>query len=180
MGVPVVSTDGLARFYLGIYDDYGLDPPFVPQQCPVEELHRCFPQDHFDVVHMRNSLDHAFDPLLGIRRLLHVAKPGGWVLLRHARNEGVPGQFRVGLHQWAFDAITMTDATSTNSLAEDQVHFLIWNPELRVDVTEYLLSSRLAAEVRTRLRDHPSPDAPEDEKFVWVDIRKPDARRAHT
>ena len=25
-----------------------------------------------------------------------VVRPGGWVLLRHARNEGVPGQFRNG------------------------------------------------------------------------------------
>ena len=23
--------------------------------------------------------------------------------LRHAQNEGVPGEVRVGLHQWAFD-----------------------------------------------------------------------------
>ena len=34
--------------------------------------------------------------MLGIERMLHVARPGGWVLLRHARNEGVAGQFRNG------------------------------------------------------------------------------------
>lgn len=44
-----------------------------------------------------------FDPLIGIQELLHVTRPKGLVLLRHAQNEGVPGEFRVGLHQWAFD-----------------------------------------------------------------------------
>eukprot|EP00929_Paragymnodinium_shiwhaense_P101191 TRINITY_DN64081_c1_g1_i1.p1 TRINITY_DN64081_c1_g1~~TRINITY_DN64081_c1_g1_i1.p1 ORF type:complete len:712 (-),score=102.79 TRINITY_DN64081_c1_g1_i1:71-2089(-) len=166
--VPVTSTDGLARFYSSLYDEHGISPLHVPQQCPVEELHRCFPPDHFDIVHMRNSLDHAFDPMLGIERLLHVTKPGGWVLLRHARNEGVPGQFRVGLHQWAFD----TTPGAAHEPGGD-THFLIWNPELRVDVTRHLLETGLAAEVRTELKDHPSPDAPEDERFVWVDIRKP-------
>ena len=32
----------------------------------------------------------------GIEQLLHVVRPGGWVLLRHARNEGVAGSFRNG------------------------------------------------------------------------------------
>lgn len=122
------------------------DPPVVPLQCPTEALHHCFPQHHFDVVHMRtllglsqvesfpvffaafdrrNSLDHANDPLMGILELIWVARcnaqseataampqlpvhescplprPGGWVLLRHARNEGVAGHFQLGLHQWA-------------------------------------------------------------------------------
>merc|ERR1711871_167701 len=99
----VVSSDGLAKSYLRIFDELGVQPPRTTTQCPVELLRRCFPRNHFDVVHMRNALDHAVDPLLGIEQMLAVVKPGGWVLLRHERNEGVPGQFRVGLHQWAFD-----------------------------------------------------------------------------
>eukprot|EP00913_Durusdinium_trenchii_P011210 g10528.t1 len=140
--VKVVAADGLARFYLKVLDDNGMEPPFLPVQCPVEELHTCFPPAHFDVVHIRNALDHSFDPVLGIERMLHVARPGGWVLLRHARNEGVAGQFRNGLHQWAFD-VEMPSG--------EEPHFL----------------------VRTRLQDHPSDDAPEEEKYVWVEIRKP-------
>ena len=45
------------------------------------------------------------------------------------------------------------------------VHFLIWNPDLRIDVTKHLLTNAYAAEVKTRLLDHPSDDAPEDEKY---------------
>lgn len=163
--VKVVAADGLARFYLKVLDENEMEPPYLPAQCPVEELHLCFPAAHFDVVHIRNALDHSFDPVLGIERMLQVTRPGGWVLLRHARNEGVPGKFRNGLHQWAFDA---EDSSG-------EVHFLIWNPDLRADVTNHLLSTGHAAEVKTRLLDHPSDDAPEDEKYVWVEIRKPTA-----
>merc|ERR1712187_355231 len=83
--VPVVAADGLARFYARVMDEHGLVPPYVPMQCPVEELHSCLPPSYFDVVHIRNALDHAFDPLLGIERMLRAVRPGGWVLLRHAR-----------------------------------------------------------------------------------------------
>eukprot|EP00411_Alexandrium_monilatum_P099076 CAMPEP_0175800250 /NCGR_PEP_ID=MMETSP0097-20121207/86916_1 /TAXON_ID=311494 /ORGANISM="Alexandrium monilatum, Strain CCMP3105" /LENGTH=253 /DNA_ID=CAMNT_0017111525 /DNA_START=102 /DNA_END=859 /DNA_ORIENTATION=- len=74
--VPVVAADGMARFYLRVLDEHGLLPRHLPVQCPVEELHGCFPSRHFDVVHMRNALDHAFDPLLGLRGMLHVLRPG--------------------------------------------------------------------------------------------------------
>lgn len=170
--VPVIAADGLARFYLRIFDEHGLVPLYTPIQCPVEEIHTCFPPRHFDVAHMRNSLDHAFDPLLGIERMLSVVRPGGWVLLRHARNEGVPGKFRNGLHQWAFDGRALKDEEVLPGMSGGWA-FLIWNPDLELDVSDHLLRTGLAAEVRTELKDHPSPDAPPDEKYVWVDIRKP-------
>eukprot|EP00403_Amphidinium_massartii_P007955 CAMPEP_0178372322 /NCGR_PEP_ID=MMETSP0689_2-20121128/1291_1 /TAXON_ID=160604 /ORGANISM="Amphidinium massartii, Strain CS-259" /LENGTH=623 /DNA_ID=CAMNT_0019992237 /DNA_START=174 /DNA_END=2045 /DNA_ORIENTATION=+ len=162
--IPVVAADGLARYYQRVFDEHSFQPLYWPHQCPVEELDTCFPASHFDVVHCRNALDHSFDPLLGMIKMLHVVRPGGWVLLRHARNEGVPGQFRNGLHQWAFDSYVRDGG---------DVGFLIWNPGLRCNVTDYLLEKGFAAEVRTTVKDHPSEDAPEDEKFIWVEIRKP-------
>ncbi|CAJ1331829.1 unnamed protein product [Effrenium voratum] len=158
--VPVIATDGLARFYLQLFDMLQHEPPAVPVQCPTESLHECFPRHHFDVAHVRNSLDHANDPLQGILKLLWVVRPGGWVLLRHARNEGVAGHFQLGLHQWAFDVEETADGP----------HFLIWSPSLRVDVSEWLLSSKVAAEVRAARRPHPAGG---QEEYVWVDIRKP-------
>ncbi|CAK9074625.1 unnamed protein product [Durusdinium trenchii] len=157
--VTVVASDGLARFYLQLYDILQHDPPVVPLQCPTEALHHCFPQHHFDVVHMRNSLDHANDPLMGILELIWVARPGGWVLLRHARNEGVAGHFQLGLHQWAFDVEDRADGR----------HFVIWSPSLRVDVSDWLLSSGLAAEVKAERRPHPAGG---EEEYIFVDIQK--------
>ena len=37
-----------------LQDILGHEPPAVPAQCPTELLHQCFPQHHFDVVHVRN------------------------------------------------------------------------------------------------------------------------------
>lgn len=161
--VPVASADGLARFYMQLYDILGHRPPFVPVQCPAESLHRCFPRNHFDVVHIRNALDHAGDPLLGIQQMLEVLRPGGWLLLRHARNEGVPGQFQLGLHQWAFDVVEGGDGAS---------HFVVWNPSLRADVSAWLSGMGLAAEIQADLRAHPG-DGVATEQYVWVNIRKP-------
>lgn len=162
--VPVFASDGLARFYLKVFDDLDVRPPRVSLQCPVEELRECFPSNHFDVVHMRNALDHTMDPLLGIRQMLEVVRPGGWLLLRHARNEGSPGAFQVGLHQWSFDA--------TQDSSGDPLHFMVWNPVLRADVTAWLLGTGLAADVRTALWPHPGRSGDEDE-YIWVDIQKP-------
>lgn len=164
--VPVFASDGLGRFYLKLFDDLGIQPPRVTAQCPVEELRRCYPRHHFDIVHIRNALDHTMDPLHGLRQMLQITRPGGWVLLRHARNEGSPGQFQVGLHQWSFDATDGPDG---------RLHFMIWSPALRADVTRVLLQEGLAAEVRTELRPHPGREAEEgaENEYIWVDIRKP-------
>lgn len=166
--VPVVAADGLGRFYMQLFDFLGQAPHAKPLHCAVEELLRCFPRDHFDVAHIRNALDHAVDPLLGIRQLLSVVRPGGWLLLRHERNEGVPGQFQLGLHQWAFDA---ADAPAGG--AGQEPHFLVWSPALRADVSAWLLSEGLASQVITQLRPHPGRDAPGAElEYIWVDIQK--------
>jgi len=160
--VAVVAVDGLARFYARVFDILEHQPHRLPVHCPVESLRHCFPLQHADVVHMRNALDHATDPLLGIKMMLEVTKPGGWVLLRHARNEGVAGQFQFGLHQWAFDVQAGPDG---------QARFVIWNPVLRCDVSAWLLAGGHAAEVHVQLRPHPG--GAEDEPYVYVDIQKP-------
>merc|ERR1711904_732801 len=51
--IPITSADGLAKWYLQLYDQFDMTPPtHLPQQCAVEELHeRCFPLNHFDVTH---------------------------------------------------------------------------------------------------------------------------------
>ncbi|CAL1139002.1 unnamed protein product [Cladocopium goreaui] len=157
--VPVVASDGLARFYLQLFDILQHEPPAFPLQCATEALNECFPQHHFDVVHMRNSLDHANDPLMGILQLIWVVRPGGWVLLRHARNEGVAGHFQLGLHQWAFD---IEDAP-------DGQHFVIWSPSLRVDVSQWLLSGGFASAVNAQRQPHPAGGTEE----ILGDQRKP-------
>lgn len=167
--VPVVAADGLGRFYLALFDELEIAPPRSAAHCPVEDLRQCFPRNHFDIVYIRNALDHTLDPLRGIQEMLQVVRPGGEVLLRHARNEGLPGHFQVGLHQWSFDAKPVSD--------DDNLHFLIWSPSLRADATEWVFSNQLADDIRTELRPRTAetdeePSEADNEPYVWVDIRK--------
>ncbi|CAD7936914.1 unnamed protein product [Amoebophrya sp. A25] len=176
--IPITSADGLGKYYLQLYDGFDMVPPTnLPVNCHVEKLSECFPVNYFDITHMRNALDHVFNPLIGIHEMLHVTRPRGYVLLRHAQNEGVPGEFRVGLHQWAFDVdvreyVTRPVVGFPSPQRVGRGHFVIWNPELRLDVTEYLLSHNLVSEIVADLVPHPSGNAAPEEKFVWVDIVK--------
>merc|ERR1739841_498279 len=56
--VRVVSADGLALLYWRLYEHLSLHAPELPMQCMLEKLSHCFPSNYFDVVHVRNALDH--------------------------------------------------------------------------------------------------------------------------
>ncbi|KAF4677475.1 hypothetical protein FOL47_001290 [Perkinsus chesapeaki] len=151
--VDIISTDPLGVHYAALYDV--VDPPIYgrqyPSPWPSERVSMAFPVEYFSLVHMLNSLDHSFSPLVALYHLLHITKPGGTVLLRHAQNEGRQGDFRNGLHQWAFTV--------------ENGSFIIWNHNARVDVS--------VAEVTASLVPHPTSAVPEtDTMYVWVDMVK--------
>ena len=91
----------------------------------MELLHELYAENTFDMVHMRNSLDHSFDPLHGLLELLFICKVGGKIILRHAENEAVNQKYE-GLHQWNL------------SLLNEEKSFVIWNGNGRHDVCELL------------------------------------------
>lgn len=100
--IPVTSADGLASLYWRLYQNLGLSPPQLPVQCSFEQLDRCFGRGNFDLVHVRNALDHAFDAVEAVWRLLAATRRGGTLLLHHGRNEGVHMRHK-GMHLWSFD-----------------------------------------------------------------------------
>lgn len=69
----------------------------------MERVHEAFAGNYFDLTHVRNAMDHSANPLQAMRSLLSVTKPGGKLLLHHARKEGSQQDFG-GFHQWDFDA----------------------------------------------------------------------------
>ena len=99
---------------------YNIDNGVTLKTGFVEFLDQYFSSNTFDLVHMSNSLDHTFNPILGIYQLLNICKIGGIVILRHSQNEAVNANYG-GLHQW--------------NLCIEKNHFFIWRHNDKVDVT---------------------------------------------
>jgi SAM-dependent methyltransferase len=121
--VKLTAVDPLADEYDRILTEVGIVPPVRTQRGEVEQLTELFPTNHFDLVHMRNALDHSYDPLRGIWQMLAVVKPGCCVLLLHHANEAEGAGYE-GLHQW--------------NLCAESSHFVVWNRETRFSVNDSL------------------------------------------
>lgn len=121
--IDITAVDPLAGQYQSLLAEFGITPLVETQPGEVERLTRLFPRQSFDAVHMRNALDHSLDPLLGVRQMLEVTKPGGAVILWHAVNEAHETGY-VGFHQW--------------NLCPDEGDLLIWNRYARFRVGETL------------------------------------------
>jgi SAM-dependent methyltransferase len=100
--LKVVAVDPLADKYNRLLQKASLVPPVKTDRLEGERLLDRFERDQFDIAYARNSLDHAVDPWPIIEQMLAVVRRGGYVVLRHVRNEAV-NQSYVQLHQWNFD-----------------------------------------------------------------------------
>lgn len=146
--VELRAADTLGEQYGALFDEIGLEPPVRTEACDSEKLTTRFERDYFDVVYARNTLDHSYEPIVAIREMLAVTKPGGVAVLEHARNEAEEERY-LGLHQWNF--------------AVDDGRFVIWRPGEHFDVAREL--SGLATVERAE------PGLPHDH----VVLRKPPA-----
>lgn len=130
--VVIHPTDPLADEYNAMLDRAGHAPRFRPIKCDAEKLVEKFGENRFDMAFCHNALDHCYDPVLAIEQMLAVVKPGKTVRLEHVQNEGVREDY-VGLHQWNLAAESQQEA-----LSDADAHFVVWNPQSRIDVTERL------------------------------------------
>lgn len=130
--LDVTAADPLAGAYQRMYVEFKVAPPIPVTLAFAEDLTAFFEKDKFDLVVCQNALDHTFDPWRALRQMIEVSKPGGFVLLRHARNEA-ENECYSGLHQWNLDASPDGD-------------FIIWNKHSSVNVTQ-----NLAGQVHVRL-----------------------------
>jgi SAM-dependent methyltransferase len=142
--LEIVATDVLAGVYDRLWARSGIVPPVRTVRADAERLTDRFARDSFDIVYAQNSLDHAARPRLAIEQMVEVAKPGGFVLLSHAVNEGEHEGY-AGLHRW--------------NLCERAGDFVIWNPAGSINMTEAL---REECATRTTAQDG----------FVFVEMQK--------
>jgi SAM-dependent methyltransferase len=89
--------DVLGDHYKEIFD-YKKYNIFSPVPIGVEDLNF---EDTvgFDIVHMRNALDHCHDPKKGFQNLLNATKKGGILIIHGFVDEAISENWK-GMHQW--------------------------------------------------------------------------------
>jgi len=97
------AVDPLAYCYKALRKKYKYTAGIAPEYCMVERLTEKFGKETFDIVHMKNALDHAFNPVLGIMQMMSICKKGGKIILRHTKREAEKENYR-GFHQWNLDS----------------------------------------------------------------------------
>lgn len=130
--LELVAVDPLADEYNRLLDECGIEPPVRVLRCRGEEIAERFGSARFDFVHARNSVDHSANPVSVIRQMLSLARPGGFVILRHWRNEGLKADYEE-LHQWNMDV--------------ENGDLVIWNARHRHLLTEFASDVALDQEV---------------------------------
>ncbi|WP_276353611.1 methyltransferase domain-containing protein [Cohnella caldifontis] len=149
------AVDPLGNFYQQMLKDFDVNAPIQTQTCEVENLTQLFERNRFDLVFMRNALDHCYDPILGINEMINVVKPSSYILLTHIINVGEIESYD-GLHQWNF--------------SQEGDEFIIWNKDSQTNVTRFFQD---IADVRILPPNSYSPNKELDiHKWITVLIRK--------
>lgn len=99
--LDITACDALGQQYKELFFKFNIKPLVDVLTCEMEQLTDIFDFNLFDIVYAQNCVDHSYDPFAGIEQMLHVAKPGGLVLLFHELNEAENENYQ-GLHQWNF------------------------------------------------------------------------------
>ncbi|WP_092032285.1 methyltransferase domain-containing protein [Marinobacter sp. DSM 26671] len=102
--IDLIPVDPLADDYKQLLAKNDLLPPVPTRKGYGERLSEQFPENSFDLIHARNSVDHCLDPVVVILNCVRVLKPGCHFYLNHYRNEGIAADY-YGLHQWNFDLL---------------------------------------------------------------------------
>ncbi len=145
--LEITAVDPLADRYAELFERVDLEPLVRTVSGEGEHVAELFPPDSFDLVYAQNCIDHGYDPLRSIEQMLTLVRPGRFLMLEHALDEGEFMQY-AGPHQWNF--------------REEGGRFIIWRPGLRVDVNEKL-------EGRARIQVEPNPEV----RWLVVAIQKP-------
>ncbi len=100
--LQLYPLDPLAGEYKALLARLHLRPPVLTETGHGERLTEQFEPNYFDLAYASNALDHSYDPLLAIRQMFAVVKPGCSVYLWHFAAVGAAEGYQ-GLHQWNFD-----------------------------------------------------------------------------
>jgi SAM-dependent methyltransferase len=141
--LDITAVDPLAEHYDRILAEAQVSPIVRTIPCAGEALVDRFGEAAFDIVYARNAIDHTVHPVDIIHNMVAVVRPGGFVALRHYRQEAVSTGW-AQLHQWNFDV--------------GGGELLIWGRQVMHNITQLL-----ADQATTNCWIDPSSD-----KTPWV------------
>jgi SAM-dependent methyltransferase len=141
--LSIVAVDVFAKEYDELLKKYSITPLIRTRYAEAEKLTDTFPEQCFDVVHIRNALDHSYSPVRGIVQMLRVLKRGGVLIMVHASDEAERESYR-GLHQWNICA-EGNDLIVWSKNARHSVRAVLGNAAsiaIRLESSEYYVEIR--------------------------------------
>jgi ubiquinone/menaquinone biosynthesis C-methylase UbiE len=131
----ISAADPLATEYCTLSKSYtDIFDITIPQQVEAEELSNFYGNEMFDIVHIRNALDHTIDPVKSLFEMNKVLKKNGFLIIHGFENEAICENWQ-GMHQWNLslengNLIIGNRAginSSTESLLKDSVKTVYFN-----------------------------------------------------
>lgn len=150
--IKIIPIDALAYYYntMNARDEKAIEETYHCNFGTFEIISNLFGAEFADIIYIRNSMDHSFDPYRGLIKCLYTLKTGGVMKLSHQRAEAVHENW-VGLHNWNFDCIDND--------------FVIWNKDNAVNISKELSRH---ADITVRYEEKEN----RDDQWVDVLIRK--------
>jgi SAM-dependent methyltransferase len=97
--VALLAADPLADDYRKMWVNSFGNELTLPVACDGEKLSSAFGGSQFDIVHIRNALDHVIHPISVLEEMIKVAKRGGFIIVHGFENEA-DAEGWDGFHQW--------------------------------------------------------------------------------
>ena len=97
----ISAADPLAEEYSTLYpssysESFDIQ---IPQKVEAEELSNFYGIEEFEIVHIRNALDHTIDPIKSLLEMNKVLKKNGFLIIHGFENEAICENWQ-GMHQW--------------------------------------------------------------------------------
>lgn len=96
--MELVGADPLAEVYLQLLAKHGHQPTAPLVKCKGEELTRVFGVEAFDLIYMKNALDHCQSPREVFQQMVQALRPGGYIFILGTVKEATRQNW-AGLHQ---------------------------------------------------------------------------------
>ncbi|MBP7554803.1 MAG: hypothetical protein KA821_00965 [Chitinophagaceae bacterium] len=118
--VELYAIDALAGIYNRELTINGIAPLVKTMEGYAETLEDIYNAEQFDLIYVRNSLDHTCNPFLSIESMIHILKPQSRIFMAHRKNLGKLENY-MGAALW--------------NITEDNNNLIVWGKGRSVNLT---------------------------------------------